>query len=150
MTSLPCAQLAATTISQYARRSYSTRHAPAVILSQPSSSFVSASRSKAASTSWSKLVEYAVALIASIRPVKCGWNVQNAASACSGESASTPDLAVTGMRLAQYSSQTSLSFKIVSFWVLQKGMKAPGSAANAPRCCQPTMQSMSRKVGGLA
>lgn len=106
MTFVPAAMFAATTMLQYVKRSYRTRHVPAGIPSQKvklSSMAILASASSAVS---SKSVEYGVALIASILPVNSGWKVQKSSRTSSGERSTAPGVAITGMCCSQYHCQT--------------------------------------------
>jgi len=107
MLALPAARFTATTVLQYAKRSNRTRQAPAGSASQAAKLSSSAICSNAPSALSSKTVEYGVALIASIRPVKSGWKVKKAFITCSGDKASVRWAAsASGERCcSQYQSQ---------------------------------------------
>lgn len=107
MTFVPAAQLAVITTLQYMKRSCRTLHVPAGKLSQDAKLSSMAMRASASSAASSKSKEYAVALMASVRPEKSGWNVQKASRTACGESPSALGTTATVMCCSQYHSQIS-------------------------------------------
>lgn len=106
MTFIPAAMFAATTVLQYKKRSCSTRHAPAEIPSQDAKLSLIARVASASSAASSNAVEYGVALMASILPVKSGWKVQKSCKTVSGDNPSTVSASGLGKCCSQYHSQT--------------------------------------------
>lgn len=108
MTGVPAAMFAATTVLQYTKRSYRTRHAPAGISSHDAKLSVIAIAPRAPSAVTSNCFEYGVALITSSRPMKRGWKVQKASMTSSGDRARVrcaPSCAADRC-CSQYQSQT--------------------------------------------